>query len=342
MNDFEKYALDQFPYRDLFRKAKSLFNFNVYHKLDDNGALIKDNVIYKLEYPLNNKALQENIKKINEIKNKYLENLNVYYSIIPDKSYFLDENYLKLDYTKMQNIMHENLKDMKYINIFENLDIEDYYKTDIHWKQEKILDVADKIKLEMLGKKENIKYNIIELGDFFGSYYGQVGINVSPDKQKYLTNEIIDKNLCSDKIKLITINDNNNDNDSIDFTIKIKNIGLNTARKVIFELKSDLFEKEEYSELQNQGMIEKNETKEKEVIILNVAKGTHRIEIIVYYQDLLKNWYSQKIYLVISVTNIYDSKTGNCDHIDSFIVNDEEKMINEPSIIKMLNKDLIK
>ncbi len=193
MNDFEKYALDQFPYRDLFRKAKSLFNFNVYHKLDDNGALIKDNVIYKLEYPLNNKALQENIKKINEIKNKYLENLNVYYSIIPDKSYFLDENYLKLDYTKMQNIMHENLKDMKYINIFENLDIEDYYKTDIHWKQEKILDVADKIKLEMLGKKENIKYNIIELGDFFGSYYGQVGINVSPDKQKYLTNEIIDK-----------------------------------------------------------------------------------------------------------------------------------------------------
>ena len=87
---------------------------------------------------------------------------------------------------------------------------------------------------------------------------------------------------------------------------------------------------------------EKNETKEKEVIILNVAKGTHRIEIIVYYQDLLKNWYSQKIYLVISVTNIYDSKTGNCDHIDSFIVNDEEKMINEPSIIKMLNKDLIK
>ena len=163
-----------------------------------------------------------------------------------------------------------------------------------------------------------------------------------PYLQYDFTNEIIDKNLCSDKIKLITINDNNNDNDSIDFTIKIKNIGLNTARKVIFELKSDLFEKEEYSELQNQGMIEKNETKEKEVIILNVAKGTHRIEIIVYYQDLLKNWYSQKIYLVISVTNIYDSKTGNCDHIDSFIVNDEEKMINEPSIIKMLNKDLIK
>ena len=163
-----------------------------------------------------------------------------------------------------------------------------------------------------------------------------------PYLQYDFTNEIIDKNLCSDKIKLITINDNNNDNDSIDFTIKIKNIGLNTARKVIFELKSDLFEKEEYSELQNQGMLEKNETKEKEVIILNVAKGTHRIEIIVYYQDLLKNWYSQKIYLVISVTNIYDSKTGNCDHIDSFIVNDEEKMINEPSIIKMLNKDLIK
>ena len=37
----------------------------------------------------------------------------------------------------------------KYINITDNLDIEDYYRTDIHWKQENLSDVVKEIVTSM-------------------------------------------------------------------------------------------------------------------------------------------------------------------------------------------------
>lgn len=191
--DFEKYAIDQYIGRDLFRSIKILFNFEIYRQKDNNGLFIKDDVIYKIEYPTNENAIEKTAKKINQIKDKYLEGMNVYYSIIPDKNYFLDENYLKLDYKKMQNIMKDNLTEMKYIDIFNELDKKDYYRTDIHWEQENIRKVINKIEIEMsLKDTSKIDYEEIEIGDFYGTFYGQIGIPVKPDKIKYLTNETIE------------------------------------------------------------------------------------------------------------------------------------------------------
>lgn len=122
--------------------------------------------------------------------------------------------------------------------------------------------------------------------------------------------------------------------DSIEFIMEIENIGLNTARKVYLEINSELFNKRKFFELCNQSNIEKNQVKRKKFIIENVKKGTYKIEITVYYQDLLKVWYKQKVYLTISMTGIYDSKTNNCCQINSFTINDEEMLIKEPKIIK--------
>ena len=190
---FENYAMDQYIARDLFRSIKTLFNFKIYKQKDNNRLFIKDDGIYKIEYPINENAIRKTAKKIKEIKDKYLKGMNVYYSIIPDKNYFLDENYLKLDYNKMQDIMHNNLPDIKYINIFNELDFQDYYRTDTHWKQENIRKVVNKIEKQMkLKDTSQIDYKEIELGDFYGIYYGQIGIQIKPDKIKYLTNETIE------------------------------------------------------------------------------------------------------------------------------------------------------
>ena len=190
---FEKYAMDQYVVRDLFRSIKTLFNFEIYKQKDNNGLFVKDNAIYKIEYPINENAIEKTAQKINKIKDKYLKEMNVYYSIIPDKNYFLDENYLKLDYKKMQDIMQDNLPDIKYINIFNELDIQDYYRTDTHWKQENIKKVVKKIEREMrLKDTSKINYEEVEIGDFYGTYYGQIGIPIMPDKIKYLTNETIE------------------------------------------------------------------------------------------------------------------------------------------------------
>lgn len=190
---FEKYAMDQYVGRDLFRSIKTLFNFEIYKQKDNNGLFVKDNAIYKIEYPINENAIEKTAQKINQIKDKYLKGMNVYYSIIPDKNYFLDENYLKLDYKKMQDIMQDNFPDIKYINIFNELDIQDYYRTDTHWKQENIKKVVNKIEREMrLKDTSKINYEEVEIGDFYGTYYGQIGIPIMPDKIKYLTNETIE------------------------------------------------------------------------------------------------------------------------------------------------------
>lgn len=190
---FEKYAMDQYVGRDLFRSIKTLFNFEIYKQKDNNGLFVKDNAIYKIEYPINENAIEKTAQKINQIKDKYLKGMNVYYSIIPDKNYFLDENYLKLDYKKMQDIMQDNFPDIKYINIFNELDIQDYYRTDTHWKQENIKKVLNKIERKMrLKDTSKINYEEVEIGDFYGTYYGQIGIPIMPDKIKYLTNETIE------------------------------------------------------------------------------------------------------------------------------------------------------
>ena len=50
---------------------------------------------------------------------------------------------MSVDYEKMLGIMKTNVKTMTYIDLFEHLELDDYYKTDIHWRQDKIVDIAD-------------------------------------------------------------------------------------------------------------------------------------------------------------------------------------------------------
>lgn len=135
-----------------------------------------------------------------------------------------------------------------------------------------------------------------------------------------LEGEMFDENK-----KWIFSNQDDSNSDSIDFTMEIENIGLNTVRKIYLEVESELFNKKEYFELCNQSNIEKNQLRKKEFIITNVSKGTYKIEITVHYQDLLKNWYKQKIHLLVSVTKKCNPKTHSCNQIDSFIVDEEVK-----------------
>ena len=152
------------------------------------------------------------------------------------------------------------------------------------------------------------------------------------------THERLEDEFFGENQKWIFSNQDNSYSDSIDFTMEIENIGLNAVRKVYFEVESELFNKKEKFELCNQSNIEKNQKKKKEFIITNVSKGNYKIEIVVYYQDLLKNWYKQKVHLTISVTNIYDSKTHDCNQINSVVVDDEEKLSREPAFVKKIKK----
>ena len=196
-DSFENYSMDQFINREYFRKLKANVEMKVLNKKDFNGIYEYNNNLIKQEYPLNEKSVLNLTKKINQITNKYLDESNrLYYSIIPDKNYYTDgQEYLKLDYNKLEKLMQENLEQMNYINIWDCLNLSDYYYTDIHWKQEELLAVADRIATRMNFKKYlKNNYNIIELTNFKGVYAGQFPLEnlEKQDTIKILTNEEIE------------------------------------------------------------------------------------------------------------------------------------------------------
>lgn len=192
---FEKYATDQFVGRDFFRSVKAFNSIEILKQKDNNKLFEKEGAIYKIEYPLNTSNVKKSAAKINAVYDKYLKNNQVYYAIIPDKNYYLkNDDHLKMDYNELQKIMKNEMKNMQYIDITTSLSLEDFYKTDLHWRQESLQKVVTTIQNGMNLERNafQIQYDKIDVGDFYGVYYGQLGIKVSPDKMYILNNKTIE------------------------------------------------------------------------------------------------------------------------------------------------------
>ena len=91
VNNFEKYALDQFPLRDGFRSAKAICEYNVFLKRDNNDIYFTDGYLAKLEYPMKENSVISAAVKFNKLTDKLLGNSDVYFAMVPDKNYFLAE-----------------------------------------------------------------------------------------------------------------------------------------------------------------------------------------------------------------------------------------------------------
>lgn len=194
MDKFETYTTDQFALRDTFRSIKSFFNINVYNQKDNNKLFEKDGSLYKMDYPLNETNLNKSLDKLANVYNRYLKdkNMNVYYAIIPDKNYYLRDDHLKIDYDKVKITANTKLQDLTYIDIWSDLTLNDYYKTDLHWRQENLSKVVNTLETNMnLMSTTNITYTQNNLGDFYGTYYGQLATNVTPDTLYTLTSDTI-------------------------------------------------------------------------------------------------------------------------------------------------------
>ena len=194
MKNWDDYVSDQFVARGLFRTIKSVWSMNIFRQKDNNDLFIKDEAIYKMEYPLNEKNIEKSADKINEVYERYLQNMNVYYAIIPDKNYYLEnDEHLKMDYDKLKEIMKNKLTKMNYIDNWDDLKLGDYYKTDLHWRQENLQEVVKTIQNSMnLENTTEVTYNIKDMGYFYGTYYGQLGLNLPADKLYVLTNDNIE------------------------------------------------------------------------------------------------------------------------------------------------------
>ena len=183
---FDSYVTDQFVERDAFRKIK--IDIELSTKGEYNNLYLYDDYIIEEIFPLNSNSINNLTNKINYIKNTYLNNnSNIYYTIIPDKNYFVNNGNLKLNYNKLQDMMKNNLSSINYINIFDKLTLDNYYKTDTHWKEEDLFNVANTIANQMNFDITN--NNVINtITTFKGSYAGRLSVTKDIDTIKTISN----------------------------------------------------------------------------------------------------------------------------------------------------------
>lgn len=99
--------------------------------------------------------------KIRTIYDKYLNDNKIYYTVVPSRDFEM--------HNKMVKTLNNVIDFAVYIDINNILSPDDYYKDDIHWKQENLHRVIDKIGAKMnftinFGEfKENIHESIVYL-----------------------------------------------------------------------------------------------------------------------------------------------------------------------------------
>ena len=184
---FDSYVTDQFVERDAFRKIK--IDIELSTKGEYNNLYLYDDYIIEEIFPLNSNSINNLTNKINYIKDTYLNNnSNIYYTIIPDKNYFVNNGNLKLDYNKLQDMMKNNLTNINYINIFDKLTLDNYYKTDTHWKEEDLFNVANTIANQMNFDITNNNNVVNTITTFKGSYAGRLSVTKDIDTIKTISN----------------------------------------------------------------------------------------------------------------------------------------------------------
>ncbi|MCM1193681.1 MAG: hypothetical protein NC123_17740 [Butyrivibrio sp.] len=196
MQDFESFCMDQFPLRNGFRTLKSVAARYLFGQRDVGGIYTARGYVSRLEYPMDSASLENAAARFRRIYDKYLagRDVNIYLSVIPDKNYFLAEQngYPAMDYEAFVSCLREQTDYMEYIDIFDCLELSDYYKTDTHWRQEKITGVAEKLAEEMgISLSGQYSFTLLE-NPFYGVYYGQSALPLPAEQIYYLESDILD------------------------------------------------------------------------------------------------------------------------------------------------------
>ena len=197
MKDFEQGTLDQFPLRDSFRKLKALFHYKVLNQKDNNGIYLQQGHAAKILYPLNEKAVELAARKLQSVYEAYLQDTGsrVFFAVIPDKGQYLAQQngYPAADYGQMVQTMQEKLPMAIYVDLYSSLRIDDYYKTDIHWRQENLLPVAVTL-ADALGvtppNKQDFTPVVLDR-PFYGVYHGQAALPMEAETMVVMESELL-------------------------------------------------------------------------------------------------------------------------------------------------------
>ncbi len=195
MEEFEDYSLDQFPLRNGFRRLKARFHYSILGQKDNNGIYLAQGYAAKQEYPLREDSVDHFLERMNCLYGKYLTGCSVTMAIVPDKGYYLAKpsGHLALNYDALKTQIAQGMPWAAQADLTDCLSYEDYYRTDTHWRQEKLIPAAGKL-AEALGvtppKLED--YTLTTLPrPFYGVYYGQAALPMESEELNILENEVL-------------------------------------------------------------------------------------------------------------------------------------------------------
>lgn len=195
-SELETYAVDQFPLREQFRTLKAYFSFDVLRQLDHHGVYLADGFASQLEYPQNDASLDRAAQRFQFLYDRYLQGTDtqLYLSVIPDKNAVLaaPHGYPSLDYPAFFQAVQARAPYLQNLDISDLLQLEDYYTTDLHWRQEQILDVAQRLADGMGVTLTDTAYTERTLDrPYYGVYCGYSALPLPADTLHYLTSETL-------------------------------------------------------------------------------------------------------------------------------------------------------
>lgn len=190
--EFDEYATERFVGRDTWRRIKAYAKTGLFLQKDNNGIYTAGRNISKMDGPMRVEMAEYSVRLFEKVIDKYQVDNDVYFAVIPDKNWYLAEKsgHLALDYNAFSQYMKEQLPMMNPIEVAHLLDADDYYYTDTHWRQEKIVDVAKHIAEEMGTTLSEEYQNNKATERFNGVYVGQSALICEPDTIIYLENDV--------------------------------------------------------------------------------------------------------------------------------------------------------
>jgi len=186
MDRFEDYAADHFVFRDTFRGINAFLIFDIYRQNDKSGLYRSNDVGLGQFYHMDETSFRETTRRITLAASIFDGfDMNIHYSIIPDKSIYAERFLPGFYLDKAEGMLFDAFSDYNYIRLADDLSAESYYKTDIHWDQTKITNVAEKLISGMGANGNSTTHPINTAGEFFGVYSGQYVLPFPPDIMTY-------------------------------------------------------------------------------------------------------------------------------------------------------------
>ena len=147
--------------------------------------------------PWSEKSLDFAAKRLGHLLETYFtgEGYRRYLAVVPDKAQFTEppEGYAPAGARETADYLAQRLP-VEEIGIAPLLSLEDYYRTDPHWRQERLRPVAralaDAMGVSLPDTAEESLHTLA--GEFHGSYWGKTAEPLAADVLSYITSPLLD------------------------------------------------------------------------------------------------------------------------------------------------------